>query len=81
MSDPNKQIVRRFRRAFAAGDVSTLAAIVAEDVRDNQAPPGSRPGRQGLLDAVAMFRAGVFRISRSRSSARSPRATWSPSTA
>lgn len=59
MSQQNKQIVRRFLRAFAEGDVATLEAIVAEDVRDRQAPPGSRPGRQGLLDAVAMFRAGL----------------------
>jgi steroid delta-isomerase-like uncharacterized protein len=59
MPDSNKQIVRRFLRAFADGDVSTIEAIVAEDVRDNQAPPGSRPGRHGLLDAVAMFREGL----------------------
>ena len=59
MSQQNKQIVRRFLRAFAEGDVATLEAIVAEDVRDSQAPPGSRPGRQGLLDAVAMFRTGL----------------------
>jgi len=59
MSQQNKQIVRRFLRAFAEGDVATLEATVAEDVRDSQAPPGSRPGRQGLLDAVAMFRTGL----------------------
>ena len=32
--------------------------LVAEDVLDHQLPPGGRPGRQGVLDAVAMFRTG-----------------------
>lgn len=59
MSQENKQIARRFLRAFASGDIPTLEQVVAEDLHDHQAPPGSRPGRQGLLDAVAMFRTGL----------------------
>jgi steroid delta-isomerase-like uncharacterized protein len=59
MSQENKAIARRFLQAFARGDASTLEQIVADDIRDHQAAPGARAGRQGLLDAVAMFRTGL----------------------
>lgn len=58
MSEENKLIARRFLAAFAAGDTATLTQVVAEDAIDHNAPPGMKPGRQGLLDAVAMFRGG-----------------------
>src|SRR5262245_28279679 len=58
MSDQNKQIARRFIEAFAKGDAVTLEQIVAEDVVDHNPGPATRPGRQGLLDAVAMFQVG-----------------------
>ena len=58
MSEQHKQIARRFIAAFAAGDTAALAEIVAKDMVDHCPAPGSRPGLQGLLDAVAMFRAG-----------------------
>jgi len=58
MSEDNTLIARRFLAAFAAGDTVTLTQIVAETMVDHNAPPGTKPGRQGLLDAVAMFRGG-----------------------
>jgi predicted ester cyclase len=58
MSEQNKEIARRFIQAFAAGDVTALEQIVGQDLLDHNPPPGARPGRQGLLDAVATFRAG-----------------------
>jgi predicted ester cyclase len=58
MSEQNKLIVRRFLAAFAAGDTATLTQVTAEDIIDHCSPPGARPGRPGLLDAVTMFRAG-----------------------
>ena len=58
MSEENKLIARRFLAAFAAGDTATLTQIVAEDTVDHDASPGTKPGRQGLLEAVAMFRTG-----------------------
>jgi ketosteroid isomerase-like protein len=58
MSDQNKQIARQFLAAFAAGDVAALEQLLASDVVDHNAPPAAKPGRPGLLDAVAMFRTG-----------------------
>jgi predicted ester cyclase len=58
MSEQNKLIARRFIAAFAAGDTATLTQIVAENMIDHGSPPGTKPGRQGLFDAVTMFRAG-----------------------
>jgi steroid delta-isomerase-like uncharacterized protein len=58
MSDQNKAIARRFLAAFAAGDTATLTQVVSENIVDHSAPPGAKPGRPGLFDAVAMFRAG-----------------------
>ena len=58
MSDQNKQLARRFLQAFEAGDVATLEQIVAPDMVDHNSPPGAKPGRPGLLDAVAMFHSG-----------------------
>ena len=58
MSEQNKTLARRFLSAFAAGDTSTLTQVVAENIVDHSAPPGAKPGRAGLFDAVAMFRAG-----------------------
>jgi steroid delta-isomerase-like uncharacterized protein len=57
MSDQNKAIARQFLAAFAAGDTAVLTRIVAENLVDHSASPGTRPGRPGLLDAVTMFRA------------------------
>jgi predicted ester cyclase len=59
MSEQNKLIARRFVTAFAAGDTATLTQVTAENIIDHCSPPGAKPGRQGLLDAVAMFR-GAF---------------------
>jgi predicted ester cyclase len=58
MSEQNKLIARRFIAAFGAGDTATLTQIVAENMVDHSSPPGTKPGRQGLFDAVTMFRAG-----------------------
>jgi steroid delta-isomerase-like uncharacterized protein len=58
MSEQNAVIARKFIAAFAAGDTATLTKIVAENMVDHSSPPGTKPGRQGLLDAVTMFRIG-----------------------
>ena len=58
MSDRNKAIARQFLAAFAAGDTTVLTRIVAENLVDHSASPGTKPGRPGLLDAVTMFRVG-----------------------
>jgi predicted ester cyclase len=58
LSEQNKLIARRFLAAFAAGDTATLTQLVSENIVDHSAPPVARPGRSGVLDAVAMFREG-----------------------
>jgi steroid delta-isomerase-like uncharacterized protein len=58
MSEQNKQLVRRFETAFAKGDIAALTEIVSANVDDHNMPPGAKPGREGLLDAVALFRTG-----------------------
>ena len=58
MSDQNKAIARQFLAAFAAGETTVLAKIVAETMVDHSASPGTKPGRPGLLDAVTAFRTG-----------------------
>jgi steroid delta-isomerase-like uncharacterized protein len=56
MLEANKHIARQFATAFAAGDTRTLDRIVAKDMIDHNLAPGQKQGRQGVLDAVAMFR-------------------------
>ena len=56
MLEANKHIARQFVTAFAAGDTRTLDRIVAKDMIDHNLAPGQKQGRQGVLDAVAMFR-------------------------
>ena len=55
MTDDNIQIARRIGHAFETGDTSTLAEFVAADLVDHNLPPGGRPGREGLADAVAFY--------------------------
>jgi len=59
MLEANKHIARQFVTAFAAGDTRTLERIVAEHMVDHNLAPGQKQGRQGVLDAVEMFR-GAF---------------------
>jgi steroid delta-isomerase-like uncharacterized protein len=56
MLEQNKHIARQFITAFAAADTRTLERIVAAQMVDHNLAPGQRPGRQGVLDAVEMFR-------------------------
>jgi steroid delta-isomerase-like uncharacterized protein len=57
MSDENTHIIaRRFIEAFAKGDTAALTRLVAENLVDHNLPPGQKQGRQGLLEAVAMYR-------------------------
>jgi steroid delta-isomerase-like uncharacterized protein len=58
MSEQNKQIARRFADAFSTGDTTILEEVVAEDLADPHPAPGQRPGRQAVIDAVGMLRAG-----------------------
>lgn len=56
MLEQNKHFARQFITAFAAADKRTLERIVAVHMVDHNLAPGQRPGRQGVLDAVEMFR-------------------------
>jgi steroid delta-isomerase-like uncharacterized protein len=56
MLEQNKHIARQFIGAFAAADTRTLERIVAEHMVDHNLAPGAKQGRQGVLDAVEMFR-------------------------
>ena len=56
MVEQNKHIARQFIGAFESADTRTLERIVSERLVDHNLAPGQRGGRQGLLDAVAMFR-------------------------
>ena len=58
MSEQNNLVARRFEKAFAEGDIVALKKIVAANVVDHNAPRGARPGIDGVLDAVALFRTG-----------------------
>jgi steroid delta-isomerase-like uncharacterized protein len=57
MLEQNKHIARQFVAAFAAADARTLERVVAEHLVDHTLNPGQRPGRQGVLETVGMFRA------------------------
>jgi steroid delta-isomerase-like uncharacterized protein len=56
--EQNKQIVRRFIHAFMTGNTAVLEEVVAEDLIDHNLLGDLKPGRQGLLDIVAMYRTG-----------------------
>jgi steroid delta-isomerase-like uncharacterized protein len=55
--EENKQVARRFINAFLAGDTATLEAIVAQDFVDHNPQPGQKPGREGLIEILAGWRA------------------------
>jgi len=57
MLEQNKHIARQFIAAFAAADTRTLERIVAEHMVDHNLGPGQKQGRQGVIEAVGMFRA------------------------
>jgi steroid delta-isomerase-like uncharacterized protein len=57
MLEQNKHIARQFIAAFAAADTRTLERIVAEHMVDHNLAPGQKQGRQGVLEAVEVFRA------------------------
>lgn len=57
MLEQNKHVARQFINAFASGDTRTLERIVAEHLVDHNLAPGQKQGRQGVLEAVEMFRA------------------------
>ena len=52
-------LVEAIYQAFNTGDVGGLDRAVSEDFVDHMALPGTRPGREGLKEAVAIFRAGL----------------------
>jgi steroid delta-isomerase-like uncharacterized protein len=53
-----KELARQFLDVFSTGDVSALQAVLAHDVVDHNPLPGVRSGRDGIADAVALFRTG-----------------------
>lgn len=57
MHSPNKEIARRFIHAFDAGDQAALESMMVEHTTDHNPLPGQRPGRGGVLDTLAMYRA------------------------
>lgn len=52
----NKALVAMFYAAFNAGDADTFRAILSSDWKDHPEAPGQKPGAQGLIDVVGMFR-------------------------
>ena len=57
MSEQNKALVRRFfEDAWNTGNLALIDVIMAPDVVVHGAPPGARPGSQGIKHAVTMFR-------------------------
>jgi ketosteroid isomerase-like protein len=59
MPDEHRDLARRFIAVFDSGDTATLDEIVADDVTDHNPLPGTGTGRQGIADAVAIYR-GAF---------------------
>ncbi len=55
--EENKQVTRRFINAFLAGDTTVLEELIVEDFVDHNPQPGQKPGRQGLIEIVAGWRA------------------------
>jgi steroid delta-isomerase-like uncharacterized protein len=56
-AEENKQVARRFIKAFLAGETAVLEELVVEDFVDHNPQPGQKPGRQGLIEALAGWRA------------------------
>ena len=56
-AEENKQVARRFITAFLAGETAVLEELVVEDCVDHNPQPGQKPGRQGLLEILAGWRA------------------------
>jgi steroid delta-isomerase-like uncharacterized protein len=59
MPEEAKELARRFIAVFDSGDTAALDKIVADDVIDHNPLPGTGTGRQGIADAVAIYR-GAF---------------------
>ena len=57
MHAANKEIASRFIHAFEAGDDAALESTMVADTADHNPLPGQRPGRSGVLDTLAMYRA------------------------
>lgn len=51
--EANKEIVRRYQRAFLAGQLDELEALIAPDYVDHMEYPGQNTGREGLLEMAA----------------------------
>jgi len=56
-AEENKQVARRFITAFLAGDTAVLQELIGEDCVDHNPQPGQKPGRQGLIEILAGWRA------------------------
>jgi ketosteroid isomerase-like protein len=56
MPDDDRELARRFIAVFDSGDTATLDEIVADEVTDHNPLPGTGTGRQGIADAVAIYR-------------------------
>lgn len=55
--EENKQVARRFIHAFLAGNTAVLEELVAQDFVDHNPQPAQKPGRQGLIEVMAGWRA------------------------
>jgi len=60
MSDrENTEIYRRItQEGFVEGDTIVIDELLSDDFVEHEAVPGSRPGRDGVKDTVAMVRTG-----------------------
>jgi hypothetical protein len=57
-TDGNKALARQAFDAFNTGDLDALDALFAPDAVDHFPDPGQGPGREGIKQAFAAFRAG-----------------------
>lgn len=55
--EDNKALVAKFYAAFNVGDADGFRAILSPGWKDHPEAPGQKPGAEGLIDVVALFRA------------------------
>ncbi len=54
--EENKAMTRRIFEVFNTGNMALADEVIAADIVDHQAPPGTEPGLAGFKQIVSMFR-------------------------
>ena len=57
MSEQNKELVRRFVKAWDAGDTDSFGDFIASDAVNHQPMPGTAPGLEEAKQAARMTQA------------------------